>query len=103
MDDSEYEKGSAESEAPKTVESALQLQAMSMVPKEKPRNNTQQDSDNNSAQKYVSFPPIPWRTERRDVKGNSKRTTASGGRDCRRKSKGTTVSGGRIKSARASQ
>ncbi|KAK1709493.1 aspartic peptidase domain-containing protein [Colletotrichum lupini] len=90
MDDSEYEKGSAESEAPKTVESALQLQAMSMVPKEKPRNNTQQDSDNNSAQKYVSFPPIPWRTERRDVKGNSKRTTASGGRDCRRKSKGTT-------------
>lgn len=58
MTNSEDEKSPAEPEGPKTVESALQLQAESMVPKDRPEKNAQQDLDESSAHKYVSFPPF---------------------------------------------
>ncbi|KAK1622853.1 hypothetical protein BDP81DRAFT_454881 [Colletotrichum phormii] len=63
MADPKIEKGLAEPEAPKTIESALRLPAQGRAPGKKLKKDTKNDPGDSFSHEYVSFPPFPGRAD----------------------------------------
>ncbi|KXH68950.1 hypothetical protein CSAL01_09193 [Colletotrichum salicis] len=59
MADPEIEKGLAEPEVPKTIESVLRLPAQGRASGKKLKKDARNDPGDSSAHEYVSFPPFP--------------------------------------------